>query len=366
MTSTAELQAVQRVTIRERSDPWCASFEASLDAERAPLALPHRSSWASRFGSGQSLFVGLTDEAGRARYGCGVDVTRLRSLPGHVVYRIQRFGYTLGHESAVTLLREVAAHAREHSTVLRLVVEAFAGEPGSLEALTSAVQALGFTPSVPPQRYTRTLRLELRDNAEATLEALPKTARRNLRTAQKSGLVVRAIDDASEAPAIAALEREAFARTGGQATPTDWPALIGYARENPDLVRIVGIFSEPAGAPSELLGFATGRFHGDHVEYASAGTTRRPWLKISIGYPLLWHLVEWAHAVGATWFDFGGITAGTVGDGAGALGGISDFKRHFGGAEIEVGGEWMLPLSPLRSAMADAISRVTGAMRRRG
>jgi hypothetical protein len=366
MTSTAESRSAWRVIIRERPDPWCSDFEAELEAERIPIALPHRSTWASALGSEQSLFVGVTDAAGHPRYGCGVDILPLRSLPGHSVYRIQRFGYGLDSEAMTVVLRELAAYARARSMVLRVNVEAFAGETRSLESITSVAGLLGFTPCVPPLRYTRTLRLDLRGSLNAIRERLPRTARRNLRAAQKSGLVVRLIDDLSMASDVAALEREAFARTGGEATVTDWSTLIGYARRHPRLVRIVGIFSEETGSSPELLGFATGRAHGDHIEYASGGTTRRAGLKISIGYPLLWHLIEWGHEVNAEWFDFGGITRGSAGDDEDALGGISDFKRHFGGEEIEVGGEWTLQVSPVRSAVADAISRVTGAIRRLG
>lgn len=299
-------------------------------------------------------------------YGCGVDVVRLRSLPGHVVYRIPRFGHGLDAAGTRTILRALASHARTRRNVLRVVVESFAGDSIAASEMQGTLTGLGFTPRVPPQRYTRTLRLDLPADATALYEGLPRTARRNLRLADKAGVRIRRIDDPASAESIARIEREAFARTGGQLTATDWPSLIDYARANPTLIRIVGLYAGGDESLPDLLGFATGRAHGDHVEYASAGTVRRPGLKISLGYPLLWDVISWAHGLGMRWFDFGGITTGSTGDAGDSLGGISDFKRHFGGGEIEVGGEWELPIGRVRSAVADVISRVARSVHRIG
>jgi hypothetical protein len=364
MTAPGEPRFIRGVTIRERPDPWCAAFESALDASGVPVALTHRASWVSRFGSGRSLFLGVADEAGRPTYGCGIDVTPLRSLPGHVVYRVQRFGYALDADGVRVALRALTAYARARRNVVRVVVESFAGDSAAMASTAHVARELGFTPRVPPQRYTRTLRLDLPASPDALLESLPRTARRNLRLAEKSGVRVRRIDDATVAESLAGIERDAFARTGGHAVETDWPAFIAYAREHPELVHIVGLYADADSTRPDLLGFATARAHGDHVEYASAGTVRRPGLKISLGYPLLWDVIAWSQRLGASWFDFGGITGGTAGDTTDTLGGISDFKRHFGGDVLEVGGEWELPIGRMRSAMADVISRVARSVSR--
>ena len=351
-----------RVLVLEVDEPATRAFEESLDRLGAPIALPHRQAWAAHASRGSLAFAVSTTEA-EPRGVCVVEVHRVRALPGHVVYRLPRFGHGLAEAEMEALLRAVEARARVRRNVLRIVVEAFAADATELACLERVLEARGFAPRVPPTRYARTLRLDLAARPDEVFAALPRTARRNLRAAQRSGLVVRAIDDPSMAPAIASLETEAFARTGGAASATDWPALIGFARAHPRLVRIAGIFTAHDGR-EELLGFATGHAHGDHVEYAMAGTTRREGLRISIGYPLLWNLIEWACAVGASWFDFGGITSGTVSDDGDALGGISDFKRHFGGVELHVGGQWGLEVRPVRSALADAVGRARRAVAR--
>jgi hypothetical protein len=351
------------VTIRERPDPWCSQFEAELDAAGIPVALPHRGSWASALGRGQKLFVGVAEDAGWPRYGCGVDLVPLRSLPGHTVYRIERFGNSPDSAACDAALRAVTEYARTHPHVLRIELETFASEPAVLERLEQAARAAGFTPCLPPRRYTHTLRLDLHRSRDEIFKALGRTARRNLRSATKAGAQVHKINDPALAPALAALERKAFARTGGHAHPTNWPDLMQFCRDHPHLARIVGLFTSDGCSSADLLGFAVARAHGDHVEYASAGTVRRPGLNIPMGYPLLWHLIEWANELGVAWFDFGGITGGTTRDGKDALGGISDFKRYFGGSEIEVGGEWVLHVRPVRSRVANTVARVAQVFR---
>ena len=354
-----------RVLIWKDSDPERVAFERELDASRMPLALPHRGSWVACFGSAQSLFVGVRDSSGRAVYGCTADVAGLRTLPGHLVYRVQRFGNNCDRQMLAEVVRALAAHARARGNVLRLQLETFAADADGRAAIDAVAAEMGLT-ARPAQRYTHTLRLNLAGDPNAVLEALPKTARKNLKLAAKAGLRVETIDDVGLASALAVIEREAFARTGGRPMETDWPELIRYAAAHPKLVRIVGLFGNAAGEPPDLLGFAVGRSHGDHVEYASAGTTRRPGLKVSLGYPIMWDLIAWANSLGAAWFDFGGITAGTAHSQDDALGGISDFKRHFGGVEIEVGGEWSLEIAQLRGAVADALSRMAAILRRIG
>jgi hypothetical protein len=57
----------------------------------------------------------------------------------------------------------------------------------------------------------------------------------------------------------------------------------------------------------------------------------------------------------------GGITAGSFARGRGVdgedrLGGISDFKRHFGGTEEHVSEQWLLEPRRTRARVAHAVS----------
>jgi lipid II:glycine glycyltransferase (peptidoglycan interpeptide bridge formation enzyme) len=65
----------------------------------------------------------------------------------------------------------------------------------------------------------------------------------------------------------------------------------------------------------------------------------------------MWDLIVWAKRAGATWFDFGGVTAGTAGSGD-PLGGISDFKRLFSKERAEVAEDWVLEPRKLVARLA--------------
>jgi lipid II:glycine glycyltransferase (peptidoglycan interpeptide bridge formation enzyme) len=76
-----------------------------------------------------------------------------------------------------------------------------------------------------------------------------------------------------------------------------------------------------------------------------------------MAYPLAWDLITWAHQAGASAFDFGGISPGTLG-GDDPLGGISDFKRYFNGRVATVGAEWHAEPNAGAARLAGLIRRL--------
>ena len=158
------------------------------------------------------------------------------------------------------------------------------------------------------------------------------------------------------------LRRETFARTGGGIQDENWETIIVLSRAHPELSRLVGLFREDVDDPSGLLAFAWSRRHTDHVDYAAAASTRPEDLRIPLTFALAWDLIRWGKRVGATWFDFGGITdvAEAQDD---RLKGISDFKRNFSDNVILVGEEWVLE-PRLTSHLARAVSNAAGLVRR--
>ncbi|RXH54598.1 hypothetical protein GRAN_3702 [Granulicella sibirica] len=136
----------------------------------------------------------------------------------------------------------------------------------------------------------------------------------------------------------------------------DWRSILELSQQNPELSRIVGLFSSADDlASGGLLGFAWGARHGDHVEYRAAGMTRVEGRNISVGYPLMWALILWAKQEGAAWFDMGGVTLPeTPND---PLAGISDFKRMFSQVTEEVGEEWYLEPHPAKTRLASLLGK---------
>jgi lipid II:glycine glycyltransferase (peptidoglycan interpeptide bridge formation enzyme) len=158
-----------------------------------------------------------------------------------------------------------------------------------------------------------------------------------------------------------ALLRETMERTGGTYHPQDWAGMLDLARRQPELARIVGVFRSDAG-PDALLAYAVGLAHGDHVQYATAASTRATDLKLPLGYGPAWELMRWARSLGMRWFDFGGIAASSR---EGRLGGINDFKRYFRGEETDVADEWAFEPHPMRAALANTLSAAASWWRER-
>jgi lipid II:glycine glycyltransferase (peptidoglycan interpeptide bridge formation enzyme) len=198
------------------------------------------------------------------------------------------------------------------------------------------------------------LTLDLLHDEPAIFAGLHKTARKNLRHAQHSGLFVRTLTHPRYAERIGALEDESMARTGGTRRKIDWRSILELSGLHPQLSRISGLFlSERDDHPEALLAFGWGSMQGDHASYTAAGTTRLPHLKASLSYPLLWDLILWAKREGATWFDMGGVTLGSAAD---PLKGISGFKRYFSRNLEEVSEEWTLEPHPKRTRLARLVS----------
>jgi lipid II:glycine glycyltransferase (peptidoglycan interpeptide bridge formation enzyme) len=204
--------------------------------------------------------------------------------------------------------------------------------------------------------YSHTVQIDLRPNEEEIFASLHGTARRHIRSIAKRPVRICPIEDRVYAPRLGEILRETLRRTGGAHRAVDWESVIDFAKGNPALGRLVGLCSTECTGPESLLAFALGLGHGDNVQYATAGSIRRPDLRWPLGYALAWDLVIWGKSAGAEWFDFGGITEGHAFDRHDAVGGISDFKRYFTKERVSVGEEWIFEPHWLQGALSRAIS----------
>lgn len=118
-----------------------------------------------------------------------------------------------------------------------------------------------------------------------------------------------------------------------------------------------------AGTAGCLVAFARALRHGTFAVYDTAGSTRLEDRRIPLTYPAIWALLRWARDTGATWFDFGGVTRGTSDSRNDPLGGISEFKRNFGGEEVVIGEDWHLDVAPLRQRLVRSLSRTLTYLR---
>ncbi len=333
--------------------------EQDLLASGIGLPLMHRSAWTAAGFSKTSWFLAVRDPSQRCVCGLALDVTKSRALPGSVVLCVERFGSATDATSREAALLALAEIGHRYKSVLRVHVELFSSDEAVRKSVAQIVTGLGFRHD-PTRLYTTTVGVDLTLNEQELFASFHKTARRHIRAVSKKALLVRPIEDIGYGPRCQELLGEAFSRTGTRAQMENWQAVITLSRTHPELSRLIGLFATDDGDPYGLLAFAWGRRHTDHVEYAVAGSTRRADLRIPFAYALAWDLMCWGKGIGATWFDFGGITPT---DKQHPLGGISQFKRYFSENAIPVGEEWVFEPRPVNARVARTVSLGAGLVR---
>jgi FemAB family len=332
-------------------------LQTEHDLHNAGIRLPlfHRWPWAECNRKSTYRLVVVRNDSNAVLGAAGVRIDSSRVLPGHKFLRVIQFGHALPETAWDPLIAALKSQAHNDPRVLRLSIGVFSRN--RRDEIASLLKKYGFKKLRQPHSYRYTLTLDLHPSEEEVLTRLHKTARKNLREAEKAQLFVTPLTQAIYADRIASLQREAMSRTGGNAEALDTDAALELSRLYPHLSCVVGLFPSAADLdPSNLLGFAWGCMHGDHAEYRAAGTMRLPDRNIAISYPLLWELIAWAKREGAVWFDLGGVT---LDDSASdPLSGISNFKRYFSRNVEEVGEEWILEPHPERVRLATLLGHL--------
>lgn len=352
------------VTVTTGDSPdWRRCQEALLGAG-VPVPLQHRSEWLENLVDADHRYVCVRDaSSGEWRCGFPVELTETRSLPGHTLARVTRFGYGRSREALSAALEGLSLWTGEEDRLLRTHVELFSPEEETRGFLAGEARRLGFTEVSSPRQYTRTVKVRVDCKEDEILHSFHSSCRRRIREPGKNDFSVTAVHDPRFADRMDQLFRETFARTGGDPPERDWVEHIRFARDHPDLYRIVGTFHPELPEPESLVAFVCGRHNGDHCVYADGASTRAIESNVSLSYAPMWELIRWSRQSGAEWFDMGGITgkAGTEDD---PLAGISKFKRYFTEEVLEVGGEWRLVAADWRGRLSSLVSETAAAARR--
>lgn len=288
-----------------------------------------------------------------------------RALPGHHIARVFRAGVSLPAATEQAVVEAVLAEARRDSRTLRVHVECFARTAAVRDRLGGVLRERGFTSIPEPTNYEYTLATDLggRDNA-SHLASLSQGVRQNIRALARYPVEMRPIRDARDSPRMNALMVETLARTGARHAERDYAPVIAFAAAEPSLSRLVGLYRTDETDAGALIAFAWGLNNVDHVAYDIGASARVPEFKtLSLGYPLLWDLIAWARAGGASWFDYGGVPA-EHSEGEARLARISDFKRRFEKQVVRVAEEWVFVPHPVRAALASTLSRGGERLRR--
>jgi hypothetical protein len=343
--------------------PDSAAFEAGMLDSGAAIPLAHRQGWVEASTGAPCWYVGVVDRRDETTHGFAVGCGRSRALPGHLILDATRVG-SWGRVAAVAAgLEGLVAAARDHGRVLRLRVGLFSRDEGRRAELAEGLRAMSFTRSEFPRSYPETVVIDLEDDEETLFAGLHRKARRSIRTAGRRPVAVSPVDSPDMIPRLEELLRETMARTGGDVLPVNFRSILATCEGDPSLACIIGLFDTRKSGPDALVAYAVGLRQGDHVEYATAASTRSTDLRMPLAYVLMWDLIVWARSIGSAWFDLGGITAGSHADDSDPTGGISDFKRYFSPDHVTVGAEWILEPHPTRAAWARFTSRLVQAVR---
>ncbi|HYS20649.1 MAG TPA: GNAT family N-acetyltransferase [Gemmatimonadales bacterium] len=344
-------------------DPASAEWEAcerSLATAGVRLPLPHRAGWKLARRGLDTRCVALRAPDGSCVGAFGVHAAASRALPGFRLLRVERFGEAVPHALRAAAVEALASVARQETRALLLTVEVFSRDGDTRTRFRELLAQAGFARAATCRNGSTTLALDLWPGEDQLLASFSATARQGIRAVRKFPVQVRQIEDPRLGNRLDVLSRESFARTGGRYEALwDWAGVIDLSRSAANDSRLVGLFRTDREGPDALLGFSWGWWNGQSVSYY-AGASSRPGdlRRLKIAYPLVWDLIKWAKQTGATWFDFGGVTAGSAGSGD-PLGGISDFKRFFSEQVADVAEDWVLELRPLPARLAALVG--TGA-----
>ena len=350
----------RRFDVFDAGSPQWEECERALANAGIRLPLAHRAGWARVRRGVSSQLVALRGTDGDWVAAFGVYAAASRALPGFRLLRVERFGEAVPRAAWAAAAEALVALARRQPRVLRLSVELFSRDDNTRATLGELLERNGMERAATTRNWGRTLALDLQPSEDQILASFSPTARRAIRAVAKLPVQVRLIDDRALASRMEALSCETFARTGGEYQALwDWAGVIELSDSMPDASRLVGLFRTDKEGPEALLGFAWGCWNGQSVSYLAGASTRpTDQQRVGIVHPLFWDLIGWAKGTGGTWFDLGGVTAGTVGSGD-PVGGISDFKRLFSKDAIDVADDWVFTPRRLPAGVAAILS--TGA-----
>jgi len=323
---------------------------------------PHCLDWARDVMGGKPWWLEVRGPGSTSPRGFTVTVIPTRALPGHRILRLEQLRFAPDPDAAEAAVRYLMDAARRDGRIVRLNVDTFYGDTAEMDAGSAVMRRLGLAESARSRLYTHTVRIDLTQPTDAILAGLHGTTRRNIRLASKRALELRVVDDARIGERLDAILAETFGRTASRAEPQPWTEVIDYCRNHGDRARLVMAVRTDREGPEATIAFALGLRHGDHVEYAVAGSTRPPDLHVAVGYAVAWELICWARSAGARWFDYGGVTRQE--DPADARRGIRNFKLMFGTDVTDVRREWTLVTSPARHAWISAAGWLTERVRR--
>lgn len=255
-------------------------------------------------------------------------------------------------EALEPALAALTAEVRRLGAAFLRVEPTLAGPDGPALPAT-ALEAAGLR-RVGREQPEHTQRVDLARPFDEVLADMRKSNRNLHRNFAKKGLSVRESDDPADIEHLIRLLGEVRDRTGMHAHAGDYLRAQAQTLVPGGDARIFLVELEGADLPvaaAMVYDDAERRYYG----HAAAATSHRA---LSPGVILVTSMMRDAHERGLAEFDLYGVVPPEVKDHAWS--GFSDFKRSFGGRQVDFSGTWELPVKPLSYAVYRAARRFAG------
>lgn len=202
------------------------------------------------------------------------------------------------------------------------------------------------------RQHQHTLVLRI-DTDDATLRrGLNSGHRSRINTAEKRGLSIEQVGDASAIGDFIGLLRQTETRAGFYShDDVYYEAIADELLPSGEATLYYAVFEGRRVAGALLFDYAQTRYYA----FAASDTERR---SVMPAPPLVWRAILDGRERGMRWFDFWGVAPPGEPDHKWA--GITEFKRGFGGELHSRAGTWELPVRPIRArlfAVAQALRR---------
>lgn len=254
-------------------------------------------------------------------------------------------------EITLRLLRRLSSSAPGVMT-LRIQPKRYASSAsGQLEKRGTSYGFRGTT----PLDYVRTLIVDLKAaSKEEILSKFQQKTRSKIRHATREKVTLKRLNGTEWMNACREAVGASVQRTQGDVSEFNFETAFSLANTQPDKAIITGIFLNHR--PEELLAYVIAYANGTRAELVSAGSVSDPELRtLPFNFFLVWEVIQWAHSLGCTELDLGGVTSGEPGD---PLQGISRFKRSITKEERVIDGEMIAVVKPVRFFVYRALKKI--------
>jgi hypothetical protein len=320
-----------------------AAWQQEWQQVSADFPLQQRYDWPLAGEAQQGVLLRLESNEQEEVAHVGVRLHHLRALPGAWYLQVPKLGVGLSDwalQATMPALRELAARWWR---VARVRIElCLLDTPEMLPEVEWEAKKQGYIVA-PPLEYEHTLVVTLPESADQALTQFHRSVFKNARKLERAGHVLRPITDQRFAERLSALYAETMSRTGARFDGPDIASVIRSAAETPERYRLLGLFRLGVEDPESLMAFRWCGRAGRYAYDLLAASTRLvdESGQIPMMPAIMLNMFDWAEALGATHFDFGGVVLD--GDPRGnTVAGITRFKMQFGHNVTRVGSDLLL------------------------